>query len=202
MKKKSTKVVERSRVVYGELEAWARGKIQQFLQEVLEEEVTEFLGRPKSERSQQAVEGVRGYRNGYGKPRQLALSSGTLTLRRPRVRDCEEKFESQVLPLFKRRSAEVGQLLPELYLHGLAKGDFELALRGLLGEGAPLSASSIGRLKATWQLEYEAWKQQDLSALKLVYAWADGIMSRRGWKKRRLPYWSSSAPPWTATRYC
>ena len=72
---------------------------------------------------------------GYGKPRQLGLSSGTLMLRRPRVRDCEEKFESQVLPLIKRRSAEVGQLLPELYLHGLAKGDFELALRGLLGEG-------------------------------------------------------------------
>ena len=185
MKKKITKVVERSRVVYGELEAWARGKIQQFLQEVLEEEVTEFLGRPKSERSQQAVDGVRGYRNGYGKPRQLALSSGTITLRRPRVRDCEEKFESQVLPLFKRRSAEVGQLLPELYLHGLAKGDFELALRGLLGEGAPLSASSIGRLKAKWQLEYEAWKQQDLSALKLVYAWADGIYVKAGLEKEK-----------------
>jgi putative transposase len=28
--------------------------------------------------------------------------------------------------------------LPELYLHGLAQGDFDLALRGLLGEGAPL----------------------------------------------------------------
>jgi len=26
----------------------------------------------------------------------------------------------------------VGQLLPELYLHGLAQGDFEMALRGLL----------------------------------------------------------------------
>jgi putative transposase len=111
MKKKITKVGERSRVVYGELEAWARGKIQQFLQEVLEEEVTEFLGRRKSERSEQAVEGVRGYRNGYGKLRQLAMSGGTITLRRPRVRDCEEKFESLVLPLFKRRSEEVGQFV-------------------------------------------------------------------------------------------
>jgi hypothetical protein len=33
--------------------------------------------------------------------------------------------------------------------------DFELALRGLLGEGAPPSASLIARLRATWQLEYE-----------------------------------------------
>jgi len=184
MKKRITKVVERSRVVYGELEAWAREKIQRFLQDVLEEEVTEFLGREKSERSQ-VVDGSKGYRNGYGKPRQLAMSNGTIRLKRPRVRDCEEKFESQVLPVFKRRTEEVGQLLPELYLHGLAKGDFELALRGLLGEGAPLSASSIGRLKAKWQLEYEAWKQQDLSELELVYAWADGIYVKAGLEKEK-----------------
>ena len=37
--------------------------------------------------------------------------------------------------------------MPELYLHGLSQGDFELALRGLLGAGAPLSPSSIARLR-------------------------------------------------------
>lgn len=41
----------------------------------------------------------------------------------------EERFVSRVLPLFRRRSDAVGALLPELYLHGLALGDFELALR-------------------------------------------------------------------------
>ena len=34
-----------------------------------------------------------------------------------------------------------------LYLRGLAEGDLDLALRGLLGEGAPLSASPVARLK-------------------------------------------------------
>ena len=34
-------------------------------------------------------------------------------------------------------------------------GDFELALQGLLGDGALLSASSIQRLKAHFELEYE-----------------------------------------------
>ena len=71
------------------------------------------------------------------------MSSGTITLRRPRVRGVEERFESRVLPLFARRTKELGALLPQLYLHGLAEGDFELAMRGLLGEGAPLSKSSI-----------------------------------------------------------
>jgi len=64
-------------------------------------------------------------------------------LRRPRVRGLVERFESRLLPAFKRRTEEVGRLLPELYLHGLAQGDFDLALRGLLGNGAPLSAPSI-----------------------------------------------------------
>lgn len=76
-------------------------------------------------------------------------------------------------------------MLPELYLHGLASGDFELALRGLLGEGAPLSASSIQRLKAKWELEYDAWKKQDLSGLEVVYCWADGLYVKAGIEDRK-----------------
>ena len=117
------------------LEGVVREKAQEFIQQILEEEVTELLGREKSERKA-AVDAAPGYRNGYGKARRLSMSSGTITVRRPRVRGLEERFESRVLPLFARRTKEVGELIPELYLHGLAEGDFELALRGLLGEGA------------------------------------------------------------------
>ena len=131
--------------------------MQQFLQRLLEEEVDELLGRGRYERRAR-VDAPAGYRNGFGKPRRLSLSNGTITVRRPRVRGLAERFESRLLPVFKRRTEEVGRLLPELYLHGLAQGDFDLALRGLLGDGAPLSAPSIARLKAGWQAEYELWK--------------------------------------------
>lgn len=70
--------------------------------------------------------------------------------------------------------------LAQLYWHGLALGDFELALRGLLGEGAPLWAASLARLKASWQLEYEAWKQRRLDDLEVVYVWADGLYVKAG----------------------
>ena len=99
---------------------------------------------------------------------------GTITLRRPRVRGVEERFESRVLPLFARRTKELGALLPELYLHGLAEGDFELAMRGLLGEGAPLSKSSIRRLRAGWTAEFEAWSRRSLADREVVYVWAMG----------------------------
>lgn len=137
------------------------------------------LGRGKSVR-RAAVDAPEGYRNGYGKPRKLALTCGTITLRRPRVRGLAERFVSRLLPLFKRRTKQVGELLPRLYLHGLALGDFELALRGVLGEGAPLSAASLQRLKAQWQQEYDTWKTRRLDDLEVVYVWADGLYVKAG----------------------
>jgi transposase-like protein len=166
------------------LETWARAKIQESLQAVLEEEVTELLGRMKSAR-RAPVDAPTGYRNGYGKPRRLAFSNGTIMVRRPRVRGLEERFASRVLPLFKRRTEEVGALLPELYLHGLAQGDFELALRGLLGDGAPLSPSSIARLRAQWQLDYETWTERRLDAQDVVYLWADGLYVKAGLEREK-----------------
>jgi transposase-like protein len=176
-KKNTARSIESS-PTWETLESFARAQVQLFLQRMLEEEITELLGRGKSER--RTAEDEPGYRNGYGKPRRLALSSGTVTVRRPRVRGLEERFESQLLPLFKRRTEEVGALLPQLYLHGLALGDFDLALRGLLGDGAPLSPTSVARLKAHWQLEYDAWRKRDLSELELVYCWADGLYVKAG----------------------
>jgi transposase-like protein len=184
MREHSTNASGPSKVCWENLEQFARLKVQEFLQALLEEEVTELLGRAKSER-RAGVEAESGYRNGHGKPRQLATTLGTITVARPRVRGLEQQFESRLLPCFRRHTQEVGELLPQLYLHGLAEGDFDLALRGLLGEGAPLSASSVARLKESWQGEYEAWKQRPLTELEVVYLWADGIYVKAGLEKEK-----------------
>lgn len=184
MEKRITEEGASSSVGFKELESWLRGRMQELIQRVLEEEVTQFLGRGKSQRRADVGE-PRGYRNGYGKPRRLTLSSGTIKVRRPRVRESEEPFESQLLPLFAKRSAEVGDLLPELYLHGLSEGDFDLALRSLLGPEAPLSASTVARLKGKWQAELESWRQSSLSDLEVSYLWADGVYVKAGLEKDR-----------------
>ncbi|HEY7820537.1 MAG TPA: IS256 family transposase [Vicinamibacteria bacterium] len=166
------------------MEQFARLKIQGWFQALLEEEVTELLGRGHYERGA-VVDATAGWRNGYGKARKVSMMAGTITVRRPRVRGLEERFESRLLPLLVRRTKEVGELLPELYLHGLSQGDFELALRGLLGDGAPLSASSIGRLRAKWQLEHEEWMRRPLGDRELVYAWMDGVYVKAGLEKEK-----------------
>ena len=163
------------------LETTIRGEIEGWMQSILDEEVTEFLGRMKSER-RKAVDDV-GYRNGYGEPRNLTLSCGTIELRRPRVRGLEQRFVSRILPLFRRRTNEVNELLPELYLHGLSCGDFDLALRGLLGEDAPISASTVARLKEKWHSELDGWRSRSLEELDVVYIWADGVYIKAGLEK-------------------
>jgi putative transposase len=179
MKEVSTRETKESMPEYAYLEDWVRLKVQGFIQGILEEEVESLLGRSRYER-REGVDAAKGWRNGYGKPRRMSLKTGTVTVSRPRVRGLEQRFESRILPLFRRRTKEIGDLLPELYLHGLALGDFELALRGLLGEGAPLSAASIQRLKTKWEAEYEDWRDEDLSDLEPVYFWADGVHVKAG----------------------
>lgn len=179
-----TKQQAESRVYWDVLEEWVRRKVQELVQAILEEEVAEFLGRRKWER-REPQGGNGGYRNGYGEPRKLTLSNGRITLRRPRVRDADAKFESRVLPLFATKSKKLAELIPELYLHGLAEGDFDLALRGLLGDDAPVSASTVARLKEKWQTELEEWQKRPLSGLEVVYVWADGVYVKAGLEKAK-----------------
>lgn len=184
MREKHSEPRESKGICYEALEEYAREKIRQHLQYLLEDEVTEWLGREKSERKDNALEQP-GYRNGYGKTRRFTMSVGTVEIRRPRVRDLGERFISKVLPFFKRQTKQVRDLIPELYLHGLASGDFEMALRGLLGEGAPLSASSLQRLKEKWQGEYEQWKSEPVEEKEWAYLWADGIYVKAGIGKEK-----------------
>ncbi|MFQ5861428.1 MAG: IS256 family transposase [Dehalococcoidia bacterium] len=184
MRKESIRDDEGSRVHWDHLEEWVRGQVQSLIQELLEEELTEFLGRARSAR-RFLVESRPGYRNGHGKPRRLTLGAGTVEVRRPRVRSTEERFQSRVLPLFVRQSTKVRDLLPQLYLHGLAEGDFDLALRGLLGDEAPVSASTVARLKDRWQGEYQAWRRRSLEELEVVYLWVDGVYVKAGLEKEK-----------------
>ena len=84
MGKKSSEERFGSRGIWEQLEAMAREQIQRFVQRLLEEEVTELVGRAKSQRRPVVGDEARPvYRNGHGKPRRLALTCGTIEVRRP-----------------------------------------------------------------------------------------------------------------------
>jgi transposase-like protein len=117
-------------------------------------------------------------KNGYARRREIQFGVGPVEVKAPRVNDRREgeKYTSRILPPYMRRSPQLEEVLPWLYLKGLSTGDFGEALAALLGpEAAGLSASTIVRLKARWSEEYEAWRKRSLAEVECVYVWADGV---------------------------
>ena len=160
--------------VYSVVETLAREGIQEKIQDALELERDEAAGRGSYERLQSPHQLV--YRNGYHKERCLFCGCGGIEVRVPRL---EIPYESQIVPRYERLTPEMKTLLPELYLHGLSTGDFDPALGWLLGNGAPLSPTTIVRLKQKWEEEYQTWKKQPLEK-EYLYVWADGIYPKGG----------------------
>lgn len=122
-------------------------------------------------------------RNGFHDPREVATAAGSVPVRAPRVNDkrVDEatgervRFSSAILPAWCRKSPQVAEVLPLLYLHGLSTGDFVPALEQFLGSAAGLSATTVTRLTTQWQDDAAAFGKRSLADSDYVYLWVDGI---------------------------
>ena len=122
-------------------------------------------------------------RNGYHQPREVATAAGAVPVEQPRVNDRRfdeatgqrARFSSAILPAWARKSPQVAEVLPLLYLHGLSSGDFVPALTQFLGSAAGLSAATVTRLTAQWQDDAAAFGKRSLADTDFVYMWVDGI---------------------------
>ena len=153
---------------------------RRMLTQAIEAEVEAFLaahGSLVDERGRRRL-----VRDGHAPERHVQTGIGPIEVRRPRVRDRGDggsppiRFGSAVLPAYLRRTRNIEELLPWLYLKGVSTGQFAEALTALLGPEAPgLSAATVRRLTEAWQEEHERWRKRDLSARRYVYLWADGV---------------------------
>ena len=97
-------------------------------------------------------------RNGTAEPRTVVTSAGAVEVTAPRVNDRRTdpdtgqrtRFSSAILPPWARKTPQVSEVLPLLYLHGLSSGDFVPALGQFLGSSAGLSSSTVTKLTETW----------------------------------------------------
>ncbi len=163
---------------------------RKLIQELLEAEVTEALGREPYERRPELPPG---YRNGY-KQRRVDTAEGRLRVDVPQVRDTSEPFRSELWPAIRRRSEVLERLVVELYARGLSTRDIEDALIDLTGSEQPLlSRSTVSHLTDSLWDEYEAFAERDLSGLEVVYLFADAVFEslrqRVGLKEGILVTW-------------
>jgi putative transposase len=153
---------------------------KQLLVQALEAEIASFLKLHEQVRDENGKRQVT--RNGYMPERTVQTGIGDIEVRAPRAADRRKgggakiRFTSSILPPYLRRSKNLEEMLPWLYLKGISTGDFGEALAALLGKNAPgLSSSTISRLKEVWQEELKAWQQRSLKGKEYVYFWADGV---------------------------
>src|SRR5579875_2349933 len=97
------------------LERVVREGAQRMLAEALEQEVADFLGRARYERSEE----FRGYRNGSQKERTVGVGMSAVTVKVPRVREVPEEisadgYHSEIVERYQRRSQTQSRLLVRL----------------------------------------------------------------------------------------
>lgn len=170
------------------LEAAIRERVREVIELVLEEEVESALGAGRSRRVAERC----GYRHGR-KPRRLTLRTGTVQVEVPRARlvapdGGEREWRSQLVPRYRRSSAEVEQSVLGVYLAGTNTRRIRGALEPLLS-GAALSKSAVSRLVLRLEESYRTWQRRELGEEQIVYVYLDAIYPkvRSGGKVVSLP---------------
>jgi putative transposase len=152
------------------LEQVARLSVRLVMQAALEAEVTEFLGRDRYRRDQQARPG---YRNGHAEL-HVKTTAGPVVLERPKLRGTDQPFASRLLGKGVSRTNALEALVLSGFVRGLSVRDVEAALAEALGPEAALSKSTVGRICEAIKTEFDAWKARDLSGIEPEYLFLDG----------------------------
>lgn len=140
------------------------------LQQALEDELSEFLGRERYERRGEPVS----YRNGY-EPVTVKTTAGPLRLERPRVRNASALgFASEIVGKGVARTHALEALVLVSFLRGLSVRDVEAALAETF-EQPIVSKSTVSRICMEGRERYRAWCERRLEEHDLVYCFLDAI---------------------------
>lgn len=138
-----------------------------YLSELMDVELTHFLGRDRYER----VGGESNHRNGtYG--RKFALKGiGQVELEIPR--DRKGGFKTQVIPRSKQYEDELRQDLCVMFLGGMSTRTLSMMSRRLIGRS--ISPNEISKASKALAEAVEKWRERDLSQDSFKYIFVDGV---------------------------
>jgi putative transposase len=143
-----------------------RHAVQMVMEEIMREELTQFLGAAWGA----CTPTRKGYRNGTY-TRDLATSSGPLEdLHVPR--DREGRFHTQAFERYSRYEPQVAEGLTQMFVAGVSTEKVGEVAQTLMGV-AP-SGSAVSRLNQTLTEQFEAWRERSLqSHYRVIYL--DGV---------------------------
>lgn len=162
---------------------FVRLAVRLLMQQLLEAERTDFLGREPWQRKS----GSRGYRNGY-EPGKLKTGEGEIPVALPQVRRSETPLHSHLRELLGDRTEALKQLVVEAYTRGLSTRDVEDALKTATG-GPVLSRSGVSEVTEALWADYQEFQQRSLAEFEVVCLMLDGIwhtLRARGKKREAV----------------
>jgi len=170
------------------LSTLVRLSAERVLQEALEQEQAEALGRTRYERREDPTGSRNGYEDGI-----LRTAEGVLRVKLPQLRGQAEPYRSQLWNEMATTSDVLKRGIVEMYVGGMSQRDIEYSLEKALGQFV-LSKSAVSNLTATLTQEYEALRTRDLSGDEVAYLFIDAVyepLRRWGSKTGVLCVWAS-----------
>ncbi len=141
-----------------------RNAIRATFIDILEEEVTQFIGAERYERTSERRDQRAGHRS-----RTLGTTAGVIDdLPVPRTRS---GFHTQLFDRYQRRMSEVDGLMRDMFVGGVSQQTVSTVVEQLTGASA--SASTVSRVFHTLEDEFASWQQRELPK-RYIYAFADG----------------------------
>ena len=142
--------------------------VGQFISDLMETELTDFLGRKRYER----IEGKGNHRNG-SYPRQYTLKGiGRVAVRVPRDRDGD--YRTQVIPRSRQYEDSLREDLCVMFLSGVSTRTLSLISEKLIGR--KISATEVSKASKQLSDAVEAWRLRDLSKEPIKYMYVDGTL--------------------------
>ena len=168
--------------------------IERVVQEMVEQEVTDYLERGYYERREPEQE-HRGYRNGY-EPGRMRTAEGEIVVQVPQVREAPQTYRSQLMIFLRGNSDVLERLAVEMYARGLSTRDIEDALEEATGDRL-LSRTAVSQITEVLWDEYEEFTERDLSGFEVEYLFLDAIYEslrqQGGGKEGILAAWAICA---------
>ena len=144
-----------------------RETVGEYLSNLMDAELTRFLGRERYER----VEGEINHRNGsYG--RNFTLKGiGEVDVEVPRDRD--GAFKTQIIPRSKRYERELRQDISMMFLTGVSTRTLSMISKRLIGR--KISPTEVSNANKELIDAVEQWRERDLSDEPIKYMFLDGV---------------------------
>jgi putative transposase len=127
------------------LSTLARLGLGYLLQQALEQEQEDFLGRAHYERRDTQEQVRCGYRNGYEEA-SLATAEVKVGVRVPQVRGASEPYRSRLMEFLSGNSEALERLVVEMYARGLSTRDVEECFRDKATGELLISRSAVSEI--------------------------------------------------------